>query len=165
MKEHLPPSRRNAAWAVGLVAAGAVAGGILTTTLGASAAGNHTGSAAAPPMAAYGRGDGRMPMGPAPARGDESSTSSEVASTLKAKALEAVPGGTVYRIETDAGDGAYEAHITTSDGTPVTVKFDKNLAVVRVEDGMGHGDPAPSGRGHGPGAVDRSGTQPGSMTG
>jgi hypothetical protein len=164
MKEQQPPGRRNAAWAVGLVAAGAVVGGILATTLGASAAGNDTGSAA-PPMTAHGRGDGRMPMGPAPARGDESSASSDVASTLKAKALDAVPGGTVYRIETDAGDGAYEAHMTKSDGTPVTVKFDKNLAVVRVEDGMGHGDPAPSGRGHGPGAFDGSATQPGSMTG
>jgi hypothetical protein len=53
-----------------------------------------------------------------------------------------VPGGTVYRIESDAGDGAYEAHMTKADGTLVTVKFDKNLAVTKVESGMGDGDPA-----------------------
>ena len=50
-----------------------------------------------------------------------------------------------YR-ETDAGDGAYEAHVTKSDGTRVTVKFDSSLKVIAVEDGMGKGDPAPSGQ-------------------
>jgi hypothetical protein len=58
--------------------------------------------------------------------------------------LKAVPGGTVYRVETDAGDATYEAHMTKSDGTEVTVKFDKNLAVTGVESGMGKGDPRPS---------------------
>jgi hypothetical protein len=45
-------------------------------------------------------------------------------------------------VETDAGDAAYEAHMTKADGTEVTVKFDKNLAVIKVESGMGQGDPA-----------------------
>ena len=57
--------------------------------------------------------------------------------TLKAAALQAVPGGTVYRIETDADGAAYEAHMTEADGSEVTVKFDKNLAVTATEDGMG----------------------------
>jgi hypothetical protein len=57
----------------------------------------------------------------------------------------AVPGGTVYRIETDAGDGVYEAHMTKADGSLVTVKFAKNLKVTKVESGMGAGDPAPAG--------------------
>jgi hypothetical protein len=61
-----------------------------------------------------------------------------------------VPGGTVYRIETDAGDATYEAHMTKADGTEVTVKFDKNLAVTKVEAGMGAGDPAPAGGQGGP---------------
>jgi hypothetical protein len=30
----------------------------------------------------------------------------------------------VYRVESDAGDGTYEAHVKKSDGTLVTVKFD-----------------------------------------
>ena len=71
---------------------------------------------------------------------------------LRAAALEAVPGGTVYRIETDAGDGVYEVHMKKADGSLVTVKFGKNLTVTKVESGMGAGDPAPAGQG-GPGAA------------
>jgi hypothetical protein len=52
----------------------------------------------------------------------------------------------VYRVETDAGDAAYEAHMTKADGSLVTVKFDKNLKVIKVETGMGQGDPAPAGQ-------------------
>ena len=62
---------------------------------------------------------------------------------MKAAALKAVPGGTVYRVETDAGDGVYEAHMTKADGTRVTVKLDASFVVTGVEDGMGKGDPAP----------------------
>lgn len=65
--------------------------------------------------------------------------------TLKAAALKAVPGGTIIRIESDAGDGVHEAHIRKADGTLVTVKFDNNFAVTKVETGMGQGDPAPAG--------------------
>src|SRR5438094_235304 len=68
-------------------------------------------------------------------RSDEKAVSTADAATLKAAALKAVPGGSVYRIESDAGDGTYEAHMTKADGTLVTVKFDKNLAVTAVEDG------------------------------
>ena len=45
----------------------------------------------------------------------------------------------------DAGDGAYEAHMTRKNGTPVTVKMDKDFNVTAVEDGMGRGDPRPNG--------------------
>jgi hypothetical protein len=82
-------------------------------------------------------------------RSDEKAVSSEIAAKLKAAAAKAVPGSTVIRVETDAGDAAYEAHLRKADGSLVTVKFDKNLAVVKVESGMGQGDPAPS-DGHGP---------------
>jgi hypothetical protein len=83
--------------------------------------------------------------------------SSATAATLRAAALKAVPGGTVYRIETDAGDGAYEVHMKKADGSLVTVKFDKNLKVTKVESGMGKGDPAPAGHGA-PGAPRTPGT-------
>jgi len=53
----------------------------------------------------------------------------QTAGLIAAGALKAVPGGPVYRIESDAGDANYEAHMTKADGTLVTVKFDKNLAV------------------------------------
>ncbi len=80
--------------------------------------------------------------GAEPVRPDEKRVSSGTAATLRAAALKAVPGGTVYRIETDAGDGVYEVHMTKAGGSLVTVKFDKNLKVMKVESGMGAGDPA-----------------------
>ncbi|MGB8021547.1 MAG: hypothetical protein WCF04_09995 [Candidatus Nanopelagicales bacterium] len=75
---------------------------------------------------------------------------------LSAAALNEVPGTTVIRVETDAGDGEYEVHMRKSDGSLVTVKFDKDLAVIEVQDGMGTGDPAPQGGpgGRGPGGRD-----------
>ena len=59
------------------------------------------------------------------------------ATQLRAAALEAVPSGTVDRVETDSGDAAYEVHVTRSDGSQVTVKFDPGLKETGVESGMG----------------------------
>jgi hypothetical protein len=73
---------------------------------------------------------------------------------LKAAALKAVPGGTVYRVETDADGASYEAHMTKADGTRVTVKFDKSFKVTRVEDGMGGAGPG------GPAGGTAGGTSP-----
>jgi hypothetical protein len=145
------PRRRPNAKTVGLVAAGVLAGGIIAATAGASAATSSPSapSAATAPGAAA---NGARVAGPAghggatPVRGDEKSVSSADAAALKAAALKAVPGGAVYRVETDAGDGKFEVHMTKADGTPVTVKFDKNLALIKVEDGMGTGDPALAGQ-------------------
>jgi uncharacterized membrane protein YkoI len=78
--------------------------------------------------------DGRSHGGPG---ADEKSVSTAVATKLRAAALKAVPGATVDRVETDSGDATYEVHMTKSDGTRVTVKFDKSLAVAGVEAGMG----------------------------
>ncbi len=133
---------------IGLIGAGVAAGAVGATAVAAGAESTSpaaaTSSAAAPtaPSGAPKQGG----HGSAPVRDDEKSVSASTAATLKAAALKAVPGGTVYRIETDAGDGAYEAHMTKADGTEVTVKFDKNLKVTGVEAGMGKGDPAPAGQ-------------------
>jgi hypothetical protein len=78
-------------------------------------------------------------------RSDEQAVTGDQLTTLTAAALKEVPGGTVIRVETDAGDAAYEAHLTKADGRPATVKFDDSLAVTAVQDGMGKGDPAPAG--------------------
>ena len=78
-------------------------------------------------------------------RPDEKPLSAADAAKVEAAALKAVPGGTVCRVETDAGEAAYEAHMTKADGTPVTVKLDKNFDAVGVENGMGKGDPPPPG--------------------
>jgi hypothetical protein len=136
-----------------MLAAGAVAGGVLAATLSASAA--DSGSSGSTPASTYGAapqagGPGAGAPGArtsTPARTDESTPSDSIVATLTKKAEAAVPGGTVYRVETDAGDGAYEAHMSKSGGTLVTVKFDKDLKATAVEDGMGKGDPMPSGAG------------------
>jgi hypothetical protein len=85
------------------------------------------------------------PGGSAPVRHDEKAVSSADSATLSAAALKAVPGATIIRVETDAGDAAYEVHLTKTDGTLATVKFDKSLTVTKVETGMGQGDPRPAG--------------------
>jgi uncharacterized membrane protein YkoI len=67
-------------------------------------------------------------------RPDETLLTGDAASKARAAALAEVSGGTVVRVETDAdGNAAYEAHMTKSDGTPVTVYVDKEYNVVSVE--------------------------------
>jgi len=172
-------TRRRIGVAAGLLAAGALAGGVLAGTLSASAASSTPSSTTSPSGSSSGSsstaapGPGNAPGRPGgadPVRSDETKVTGSNADTLRAVALKAVPGGTVYRIETDAGDAAYEVHMTKADGTLVTVKFDKNLAVVKVESGMGEGDPAPpggpaggppSGAGLGNGSGNGSGSGPG----
>jgi uncharacterized membrane protein YkoI len=155
-----PAPKRRPGLKVALIGAGVIAGAIGATAFGASAATtNGSGSSAASsaasssssstqaqaPAPGHRPGDQRGPGGAKPVRSDEKSVTSNQEAKLKAAALKAVPGGTVIRVETDAGDGAYEAHMKKADGTLVTVKFDKNLAVTGVESGMGKGDPAPAG--------------------
>lgn len=135
---------KKTARTLSLIGAGAIAGGILAGTLSANAAdtpsatGSTSSSSSAPPDR----------FGSSPVRSDEQSVSSTLTATITQKA-EARTGGTVYRVETDAGDGAYEAHVRKSDGSLVTVKFDSSGTITAVEDGMGKGDPGPAG---GPGA-------------
>ena len=151
MNEMETPARsrwRGTATAIGLAAAGAVAGGVLASTLTASAADNSSAAPAAsgysaPPAGQMPGGPGRGSMGASPVRPDETQLTGTDAAKAKAAALKAVPGGTVYRVETDAGDAAYEAHMTRANGTLVTVKLDKSFDVTAVEDGMGKGDPMP----------------------
>jgi hypothetical protein len=138
---------------VALVAAGLLAGGTIAGVAGAYAA---SGSSASPSSGATpssgtstspkgdddGDGDhaGRA-GGPNSVRSDEKELTGATAAKVKAAALKAVPGATIYRVETDAGDGVYEAHLRKADGTLATVKLDKNFVVTKVEDGMGLGDP------------------------
>jgi hypothetical protein len=132
---------------IGAVAASAIAasatttaGSGSTTSTSAYTATTNPGGTAPPGAKPNGQAGGSTPV-----RSDEKAVSATIAAKLKAAALKAVPGGTVYRVETDAGDATYEAHMTKADGTLVTVKFDKNLTVTKVESGMGAGDPAPAG--------------------
>jgi hypothetical protein len=160
------PASKRRIKTIGLVAAGVVAGGVLAGTIGASAAASSStggGSTSGAPTSESGTAT-KPPANPhssTPVRSDEKPVSSTLAAQLTKKALAKVPGGKVYRVETDSGDAAYEAHMTKADGTEVTVKFDKNLNVTAVEAGMGKGDPNPGGPAgpggpHGPGMQPRS---------
>jgi uncharacterized membrane protein YkoI len=67
-------------------------------------------------------------------RSDETPLTGDALAKVTAIAKEKVPGGTVVRVEADAdGHAAYEAHMTKSDGTPVTVYVDKSFNFVSVE--------------------------------
>jgi uncharacterized membrane protein YkoI len=148
MHDSVSTGSRSKRWAgaAGLLAAGAISGGVLASTLSASASGNASTAAASTMSSPAGQARTPGPGGAQPVRPDEKSVSSATAATLRAAALKAVPGATVYRIETDAGDGVYEVHMTKADGSLVTVKFDKNLKVTKVESGMGAGDPGAAGQ-------------------
>ena len=66
-------------------------------------------------------------------RPDETLLTGDTEAKVRAAALAEVSGGTIVRVETDAdGNAAYEAHMTKSDGTPVTVYVDKQYNVVSV---------------------------------
>jgi uncharacterized membrane protein YkoI len=60
----------------------------------------------------------------------------DAASKVTAAAQGAVSGATVDRVETDAEGATYEAHMTKSDGSKVTVKVNADFSVASVEDGM-----------------------------
>jgi len=60
-------------------------------------------------------------------------TATKVSDAAKA----AVSDATVDRVETDAEGAAYEAHMTKSDGSHVTVKVNSDFSVAGVEDGPG----------------------------
>lgn len=144
-------SRRNQrlAGAVGLLLAGGIAGGVLAATNSASAADSATSAAASSPAAAPAAGAAGDTA--TPVRAGEEALTGTTAATAKAAALGAVPGGTVFRVETDADGATYEAHMTKADGTHVTVKFDKSFTVTSIQNGMGAGGPhVPAGGPGGP---------------
>jgi len=67
-------------------------------------------------------------------RSDETPLTGDALAKVTAIAKAKVPGGTIVRVETDAdGNAAYEAHMTKSDGTPVTVYVNKDFEFVSVE--------------------------------
>ena len=115
------------------LAALAVAIGIAGGSYGiaSAASGNNSSSSSSAPMATPPAASSQ-PWGGQ--RSDETLLTGDAESQVRAAALAKVPGGTIIRVETDAdGHAAYEAHMTKSDGTPVTVYVDKSYNVVSVE--------------------------------
>ncbi len=88
----------------------------------------------------------------------EEALTGDLLDQVTAAALEAVPGGTIDRVETDDGGAAYEAHMTDADGNDVIVTFDENVALIAVTEGGGrggHGDGGGRG-GHGGGGSEEA---------
>ena len=131
--------------AAGLLLAGGIAGGALAATSSASAADSAASTSAAPLAAPAATAPGRPADTATPVRAGEKALTGTDLATAKAAALKAVPGGTVYRVETDADGATFEAHMTKADGTHVTVKFDKSFGVTAIQSGMGAGGPGPAG--------------------
>jgi hypothetical protein len=133
-----PARVKRIGWALGLLAGGAIAGGVIAGALPAAAeSGTPSASASAPTAAPGGGGPGRDSGALPPQRSDETVLTGTDAEKATAAALKAIPGGTVDRVETDADGAVYEAHMTKSDGSRVTVKFDKDFNITAVQDGMG----------------------------
>lgn len=57
----------------------------------------------------------------------EAALTGDTATQVKAAVDKALPGSTIERMETDAEGAKYEAHVTKSDGSDVTVKLDANF--------------------------------------
>ncbi len=138
---------RKAVVGVALVGSTLVGGAVGATMLGTAGAQTGTSSTtapAAPSTQQPGPGDPRD--GPHdPTMGGhvgqngvkEELLTGDTAQKVKDAALAAVPGGTIQRVENDAEGSPYEAHMTKSDGTRVTVKVDAAFKVTGVENGGG----------------------------
>jgi peptidase YpeB-like protein len=98
----------------------------------ASGSGTTTTSTTATPAQSAAAPNAQQPWGGQ--RSDETLLTGDTLAKVTAAAQAKVSGGTIVRVETDAdGHAAYEAHMTKSDGTPVTVYVDKSFDVVSVE--------------------------------
>jgi hypothetical protein len=120
---------------------GAVAVGVGAGSYGVAAAASGSGTPATttttvPSIAPPARtgGDPGPGQGWGGQRSDETPLTGDALAKVTAIAKEKVPGGTVVRVETDAdGHAAYEAHMTSSSGAPVTVYVDKSFQYVSTE--------------------------------
>lgn len=118
---------------VALLGAGLMAGGVLAgSQLAQAADGSSSSSASGAAVVA----PADMTHGPG-----ERLLTGTTADKVTAAALDAVPGGTIIRVETDSDGSAYEAHVQKADGSDVTVKLDANFNVTDTVDGFGGGGP------------------------
>ena len=142
-------SIRKAAAGAAIVATALAGGAIGASLLGSANAQTSGGSSTTAPAAPNGGAPGGQFD---PSKGGhvgqngtkEELLTGDTADKVKAAAQAAVPGATVDRVETDAEGSPYEAHMTKSDGSHVTVKVDSNFKVTNIENdgaGFGHGGP------------------------
>jgi hypothetical protein len=100
---------------------------------GSGSSSNGSGNNSAPARSQFaGPGQTGLP----PQRSDETLLTGDTEAKVRAAALAKVSGGTIDRVETDAdGHAAYEAHMTRSDGSRVTVYVNKAFEVVGQQSG------------------------------
>ena len=116
------------------IAALALGGSAIAGAAGSGGSSSGNSSSSAQPQAPAGQPPQRA--GLPPQRSDETLLTGDSAAKVRAAALAKVSGGTIDRVETDAdGHAAYEAHMTRSDGSRVTVYVDKSFDVVGVQSG------------------------------
>lgn len=126
---------RRLGWTAAVLATGAFAGALIALGLPAAA---DTSTAIPNAVATSEPGNPPAGDGSKAVRPGETLLSGTDADKARAAALKAVPGATIDRVETDADGAVYEAHMTKSDGSKVTVKFDKDFNVTGIEAGMGN---------------------------
>ena len=121
----------------GLVAAGSIAALGLTTPLLAYASTGSTSSTPATGTATISTGDtaGAGPAQGSPPGGGETALTGTTASKVTSAALAAVPGATVNRVTTEhaGASNPYEAHLTKTDGSRVTVLIGSAFNVISIE--------------------------------
>lgn len=101
---------------------------------GGSGSGNNDSGKDSLPARPHFGGPGQA--GVPPQRPNETLLTGDTAAKVRAAALAKVSGGTIDRVETDAdGNAAYEAHMTRTDGSRVTVYVNKSFKVVGTQSG------------------------------
>jgi len=127
-----------------LLVAGALTGGALGANfVGNAGAATSTGTAATSATSTDSSTSAGAPASaPDPSQGGhvangitETVLTGDTATKVTAAAQQAVAGGTVDRVETDAEGATYEAHVTKADGSWVTVKVNADFSVASIETG------------------------------
>jgi hypothetical protein len=128
---------QKAGLSAALVAASLTAGALGASFLGTAGAADSTTSTSASSTASAPAAAPDPSQGGHVANGiTEALLTSDVATKVTDAAKAAVPGATVDRVENDAEGATYEAHMTKSDGSKVTVKINADFSVASTEDGM-----------------------------
>jgi hypothetical protein len=127
---------RKAGLSAVLIGAAVTGGAVGASVIGT--AGAQTGSSSSSSTAS-----GSTTAAPDPSQGGhtangitEALLTGDTATQVTSAAQAAVPGATVDRVENDAEGATYEAHMTKSDGSKVTVKVNADFSVASIEDGM-----------------------------
>jgi hypothetical protein len=127
--------------ALSVIAVGAaLTGGALGASLvGSAGAQTSDSSASASASAAPSDGTAQDPsQGGHVANGiTETLLTGDTATQVSNAAKAAVPDASIDRVENDAEGATYEAHMTKSDGSHVTVKVNADFSVAGIESGPG----------------------------